>query len=468
MLLFSQQFITTTDFIVAPILFLLILLVGYFFSKRRYGEKYIEKYFIIGLTIRLIGSISLGLLTQYYYGYSDTYYYHKGATNLNEVYFTNIENTLAILWKDAPTAIKQGFNSSNFCDSCSSLFSLEVSFFIMKIGGLIGFLTMNTHLGTSLIFACFSFLGSWKIFKVFYGIYPSFNKYLAPAILFFPSVNFWSSGYTKESIVLGCLGFLFHSTFMIFVKRKPSLLNGFIFTVCSYLMIRLKLYIFIAITPALLLWISLFYINQIKKKKSKKIISWLAFFLVMTVSTLFYQTISKIEVFKNQYSIEIVAQKVSSFIKHYKKNNTLDEDGEKRSSNFTIGDFEPTLFGMLKKAPHAITAAFYRPYLWEVRKKIIFFAALESSVIILLTLLTFFTLINEGFNYFFRNILDNPIIIFCLLFSMTLGFIIGISTPNFGTLMRHRIPILPFLLTALLLLNYSSIRKIENFIKLRN
>ncbi len=45
----------------------------------------------------------------------------------------------------------------------------------------------------------------------------------------------------------------------------------------------------------------------------------------------------------------------------------------------------------------------------------------------------------------------NPNVLFCWVFSLTFAFAVGVSTFNFGTLARYKIPMLPFLLTALLL-----------------
>ena len=58
--------------------------------------------------------------------------------------------------------------------------------------------------------------------------------------------------------------------------------------------------------------------------------------------------------------------------------------------------------------------------------------------------------------YFFRT-LSYPNIIFCLVFSVTFAFAIGVSTFNFGTLTQYKIPLLPFYFVALtLMMHYSN------------
>lgn len=50
--------------------------------------------------------------------------------------------------------------------------------------------------------------------------------------------------------------------------------------------------------------------------------------------------------------------------------------------------------------------------------------------------------------------LKNPEVAFCLIFSIVFAFSVGISTYNFGTLSRYKIPLIPFYLIGLGLIYY--------------
>ena len=54
-------------------------------------------------------------------------------------------------------------------------------------------------------------------------------------------------------------------------------------------------------------------------------------------------------------------------------------------------------------------------------------------------------------NTFLRSLAD-PNIIFCLVFSLSFAFAVGVSTFNFGTLVRYKTPMLPFFLLAFVLM----------------
>jgi hypothetical protein len=49
--------------------------------------------------------------------------------------------------------------------------------------------------------------------------------------------------------------------------------------------------------------------------------------------------------------------------------------------------------------------------------------------------------------------MTNPTVAFCLGFSLIFAFAVGVSTYNFGTLVRYKIPMLPFFIIALILVD---------------
>jgi hypothetical protein len=66
--------------------------------------------------------------------------------------------------------------------------------------------------------------------------------------------------------------------------------------------------------------------------------------------------------------------------------------------------------------------------------------------------LTLFTLIKAGVVRFFGSILFDPAIQFCFFFSMLFALFVGATTLNFGTLVRYKIPCMPFYIIAMFLI----------------
>ena len=102
---------------------------------------------------------------------------------------------------------------------------------------------------------------------------------------------------------------------------------------------------------------------------------------------------------------------------------------------------------MLRLAPAAVNVSLFRPYLWEVRNPLMLLSALESLTFLLVTIY----LLLKYTRAFFKALTDSNIL-FCLVFSIVFAFGVGVSTYNFGTLARYKIPLLPYYALALVLL----------------
>ena len=128
-------------------------------------------------------------------------------------------------------------------------------------------------------------------------------------------------------------------------------------------------------------------------------------------------------------------------------------------SSFDIGEFDSNFSSMISKAPQAITAALFRPFIWEVKNPVMLFSALEN---IFITILTILVLTRLRLVHFFRLSSQNPILSLCLVFSILLAFSVGLSTSNFGSLVRYKIPIMPLFVTNLVLAGYLHKKNQEN------
>ncbi len=124
--------------------------------------------------------------------------------------------------------------------------------------------------------------------------------------------------------------------------------------------------------------------------------------------------------------------------------------GEQQGGSvYTLGDFDYSPAGMLRKTPLAINVTLFRPYLWEVNNPVMLLSALESLALLLFTLYVFY---KRGIGATFKAVVANPFLLFCFVFSLSFAFAIGIATYNFGSLVRYKIPLLPFYVAALLVL----------------
>jgi hypothetical protein len=125
--------------------------------------------------------------------------------------------------------------------------------------------------------------------------------------------------------------------------------------------------------------------------------------------------------------------------------------GHDAGSTYSLGELDGSFTGLVKLAPQAINVSLFRPYIWEVRNPLMLMSAVESVTLLALTI---FVIFKRGATLFAT--LLNPHIIYCMVFSLTFAFAVGVSTFNFGTLSRYKIPLLPFYALALIFIYYEN------------
>jgi ABC-type uncharacterized transport system permease subunit len=78
-------------------------------------------------------------------------------------------------------------------------------------------------------------------------------------------------------------------------------------------------------------------------------------------------------------------------------------------------------------------------------------SALEALFFAFYTIKAFST---NGLKLSFKIINKDPNVLFCLIFSLIFAFAVGISSYNFGSLSRYKIPCLPFFAAFIVILLY--------------
>jgi hypothetical protein len=123
-------------------------------------------------------------------------------------------------------------------------------------------------------------------------------------------------------------------------------------------------------------------------------------------------------------------------------------------SNFNLGaEFDGSISGLIKLGPAAVTATLFRPFIWEAKKTSTFISSLESLMMMILTI---YVLFKARPLFFIRTLYQKPIVAYCFLFSIVFSVFVGATTLNFGSLVRYKIPCLPFYAVSMFLILYFS------------
>lgn len=422
------QYLTIWDLILTPIYLLVIIAIARQQREKWYPEGHaLRRYFLPGLYVKLGGAIFIGLIYQFYYGGGDTFHFYKHSLIINSSLNDSVDTWLKLILRQPIEGNPQLYPYVSLMEWYRDPSSYTVAVF----GALFGLLNGTTYLPIALLFAYFSFTGVWAMFRTFVNIYPALHKYLAIAFLFIPSTFVWGSGVFKDTICMFALGWMTYTVFRIFINRDFSVRNMLMLVISFYLVALVKLYILLAFLPALSLWLLLSYSHKIQLAAAR----WLVTLLFIALSIggfLFFSQKFADELGK--YSLENVAQTAATtrgWISYVSE--------RQEGSAYDLGEFDPSIGGMLSKFPQAVVVTLFRPFPWEATKVIIALSALEALLFLYFTVRV---IITKGKQ--FGTIFKDPNIIFFLVFSLIFAFAVGISSYNFGSLSRYKIPCLPF------------------------
>ena len=412
-------------------------------ANRKEKEPY-YKYFVQGMFVKIFGGIAVCLVYIFYYEGGDTLTYYHDNQVMVRFFFT--KPLMAFKFTFLEHDAQMWFQFNDATDWLHFFFD-DHAIYVVKLTWILSLLTFNSLIGQTMLLSFISFFAIWRLYKMFVLEFPSLQKQFAYAILFIPSVVFWGSGLLKDTITLSAVAIFTTSFYNIIQLKKKYLLNVLLMLLTSWVLIKIKPYILFALLPGTLIWLAGFYLGKLNNKVIRAAIT--PFLMVLCV-LLAYYFLDNISPLLGKYSIDNVLEKAVETQRDLKQDYY-------HGTAFDIGEFEPTLQGVLSKAPIAILAALFRPYLWESSNMAMYVSAFENFFILFFTI---YLLIRLRVYYFFKLVFKNHLLFFCVSFSLFFAFSVGLSTSNFGSLVRYKIPAIPFFVASLIITNhYYRIRK---------
>jgi hypothetical protein len=432
-----QQYLTIWDVVLSPIYLIILNFLATRYRDRKYPKRHpLRKYYLPGLYLKFGGVIFIALLYQYYYNGGDTYNFFTHAQTINssldDSFITWIKLLFRVPVESDPKLYNYVANLYWYNDTSS--------YTVSRIAAVLGLLNGTSYIPIALLFAFISYSGIWAMYETFYKLYPKLHRELAIAFLFIPSTFVWGSAVFKDTICMFGLGWLTTCTFRVFVGKDLSIRNLFLLALSFYLIALIKLYILLAFIPALSLWLFLTYSHKIRSGALRFLVA-LSFIGIIGGALFVFS--AKFAQEMNQYSLDKLAKTAATtqgWIAYVSQN----EEG----SGYDIGQFDPTVGGMLSKFPQGVVVTLFRPFLWEVKKPIMALSALEALAFLYFTL----RLIFKNGSKFITWTVRDPNLLFFLVFSLIFAFAVGVSTGNFGSLSRYKIPCMPFYAAFLMIL----------------
>lgn len=426
------------DFIVTPLVILFVYAVAYV-VRPWVTDEVSRKYFFPALTVRILGALAVGFLYQFYYEGGDTFAYHThGSRPLWEAMMESPSQGFRLLFLNGeygPGTWKTANQIWYWND--------PQSFFVIRIAAILDLFTFSAYTATAVLFSVIAFAGAWMFFLTFYKQYPDMHRWIAFSVLFIPTVVFWGSGIFKDTITLAALGAATFTFRKLFIEKRMSLPSGLLLVFSFWIIFSIKKYILLCFLPALLLWWVATNFSRISSVMLRMVLAPLSGILAILLA---YYAVLKVGEDDPRYNISKLAEtaKITAYDIRYGWGARTGE-----GSGYTLGELDGSWQSMIRLAPQAVNVSLFRPYIWEVINPLMLLSAIEGLVLLTVTLFLVWRVRWKLFSY-----LQKPDVLFCFVFAMIFAFAVGVSTFNFGTLSRYKIPLIPYFLLALGLIRF--------------
>lgn len=448
---FSFNF-TIQDIVIGFVILFFILIAGFFISVRKTETNPLYRYYLKGLVVKMLGSLIFALVYGLYYGGGDTVAYWYGGEALKNVFYNDPSIYFSEIFE--PTNNEKFFNHYNPDTGWppSWLYKSPKHFFVCKVVSIFSIFVPSSFLGVTFIMGFIAYHGTWKLFETVTFHYPDLTKYLQMGILFLPSTLFWCSGIMKDTIVLTGVCWIVHETDLILRSgiRKKRLRFVLRLIIWGWLIFSCKPYVIIALVLPWIIWVNYSSLNKIKSGILKYYLLPILFIGFSVIGFRVYSLTSA----QSEFSTENLMGKAMVSRNDFSTNKTY---GNNRFKAKTVTN---STSGAISAIPEALISGLFRPFIWEVRSPFILISGIENLFILLYLIYAIYKLKLGGFMRFIRS---DPFLLFSILFTLLLAYMVGFTSMVFGALVRFRTPMLPFFV-CFIIVAAGKIRKMRGII----
>jgi hypothetical protein len=294
---------------------------------------------------------------------------------------------------------------------------------IIRLNAVFYPLTGGSLIAHSILFAFIGFLG---LCFLYVGIrrFSGGGLLTAIAVFLIPGMFFWSSGMLKEAILTLNLGLLFYAVSKLYDRFTLKRFLLLLLAVCLFVLT--KIYVLFCLVPAI---VFLVFVKRVGNK-------WLFFGIVHLLIIISIIGVGKLN--QDVNLLHVLDRKQHDFI-------SMVEQSDDVGSDVQLNDVDANVFSVFALIPDALFNSFFRPLPSEWKSPVKLFAGLENLMLLTLLIYSLFKakkLSSDEWNF----------LLFTMSFVLIYYSIIGISTPVVGALVRYKIPALPFLGAAILVL----------------
>ncbi|MEO9004995.1 MAG: hypothetical protein ABI288_09670 [Ginsengibacter sp.] len=396
-----------------------------FFTNSGLSNRILITLFLVRIIALIIGSY----LNLYYFPVSDSVAFHNmGIDEFNllfqnpKEYFVNIFHT------------ETSESYYRLLDDSNSYWNNLRTNLLAKMLSLFDLFSFKSFVINTLFFNFLVFFGVVALYKVFIKIFPGLSLQLIMCIFLLPSALFFSAMIHRDGLILLSISMVIYHLYFMMDQQYYSWKR--IIIMCLFLLVifLLRNFVFICLLPALISWI------VAQKFHRKALLSFLLVYAI--ISILFFSS----GYISPRFNLpKYVSSRQLSFI----------DVGKAGASTMNIDRLEPSFRSFFRNAPQAFSHSLLRPYITEIAS----FEYLPFAIEILAIEILFILFLL----YKIKKRIVDPLIYFCIFFSLNMFLIIGYTVPIMGAIVRYRSIYLIFLILPIIgYLNWNKV-KIQKF-----
>lgn len=391
-------------------IFIIIVLVRGLYRRVRYRP--LGKFYLPGLSLKLLAGILLGLYYIVFFQGGDTLMFNEDATRMAGTVFDKPGEYLrVVLFNDHSTLL---WGTLKLADQPRALLTA-------KILSVFHIFTNGNYWISGFYFSLFAYTGLWSLGDRLATYFPWTRNASIAGFIFFPSVIFWSSGVSKEAISTGLIAWII-SIYVPALARGEGVAKRKVIVslVLLFILWLLKYYYAAALIAILIPTLIVSVLKSISAGISwnfnKQVLYWLSFLVWSVVIASFIHP---------NLRLTNVMEVVST-------NHALYTQMSDPDNLIRFRDFTPTFLGYVKNIPIAVWAGLFQPLPWEAEGYIKLIASLENLIILVFAV---FSILNISR----INVSNNGILVIgALAYIFLMAVFLAFSTPNLGTFARYK------------------------------
>lgn len=420
--------------VLLSIIGLTLIYIYLYLRYKRNKEKPYYRFFISAFTFKVLLVLANALFYIIAYkGGGDSINYWRNAEMLNNLLWENPYFYLQeMLYDNSANNVLAHFNSTTGIP-IQDFYNEAETFFVCKIGSVFSFFTFGSYILLQIVFAFITFIASWRLFEMVRSFNLHSDKTIALAIFGIPSLGFWCSGLSKDTLLFIAICYAFYYLNVLISAQQHTKKRYWLFLFLAFLlMFKIRPFILMAVLAPMFMAYGVRLSNKINRGNILQFLSKLTFFSICILVFAYFLQSSAAETFINEAKV----------VNLDLTNNVI--YGNKK---YSLGDIEFTPLGMVKAIPVTLLAGVYRPFIWESLNLSLILNGLESLLLLILTIRFFVvTKLKERI----KLIQNTEFLIFSLFLVLIIAYIAGYTSVLFGVLVRIRAPLMPFLLLLLL------------------